>query len=74
MPDGCPRGGVLTQASILRITASGTTTSPVPRGAFVLDRLLRQPPEPPPANVAAIEPDVRGATTIREQLQKHRNQ
>ncbi len=74
LPDGCPRGGVLTQASILRITANGTTTSPVPRGAFVLDRLLGQPPEPPPANVAAIEPDVRGATTIREQLQKHRNQ
>lgn len=74
LPAGCPRGGILTQASILRITANGTTTSPVPRGAFVLDRLLGQPPEPPPSNVAAIEPDVRGATTIREQLQKHRNQ
>lgn len=67
-----PRGGFLTQASILKITANGTTTSPVPRGAFVIDRLLGQPPEPPPAAVAAIEPDVRGATTIREQLAKHR--
>ncbi|MCX6934306.1 MAG: DUF1588 domain-containing protein, partial [Verrucomicrobia bacterium] len=62
----------LTQASILKITANGTTTSPVPRGAFVLDRLLGQPPDPPPANIPAIEPDVRGAKTIREQLQKHR--
>ena len=31
------------------------------------------PPDPPPANVAAVEPDVRGATTIREQLAKHRD-
>ena len=69
----CPRGGFLTQASILKITANGTTTSPVPRGAFVMARLLGQPPDPPPANVAAVEPDVRGATTIREQLDKHRN-
>lgn len=73
LPPDCPRGGLLTQASILKITANGTTTSPVPRGAFVMDRLLGEPPEPPPANVAAIEPDVRGATTIREQLAKHRD-
>lgn len=73
LPDDCPRGGFLTQASILKITANGTTTSPVPRGAFVIDRLLGEPPEPPPANVSAIEPDVRGATTIREQLAKHRD-
>jgi copper chaperone CopZ len=74
LPEDCPRGGFLTQASILKITSNGTTTSPVPRGAFVLDRLLGQPPEPPPANVAAIEPDVRGTTTIRQQLAKHREQ
>lgn len=73
LPPGCPRGGFLTQASILKITANGTTTSPVPRGAFVMERLLGQPPDPPPGNVAAVEPDVRGATTIREQLEKHRN-
>ena len=73
LPAGSPRGGFLTQAAILKITANGTTTSPVPRGAFVMDRLLGSPPEPPPANVAAVEPDVRGATTIREQLAKHRD-
>ncbi len=72
VPEDCPRGGLLTQAAILKITANGTTTSPVPRGAFVIDRLLGEPPEPPPANVSAIEPDVRGTTTIREQLAKHR--
>lgn len=72
LPAGSPRGGFLTQAAILKITANGTTTSPVPRGAFVMERLLGIEPEPPPPNVAAIEPDVRGASTIREQLAKHR--
>jgi Protein of unknown function (DUF1588)/Protein of unknown function (DUF1585) len=68
------RGGLLSQAAVLKVTANGTTTSPVPRGAFVLDRFLGQPPEPPPANIPAIEPDVRGATTIREQLDRHRSE
>ncbi len=74
LPPGSPRGGFLTQAAILKVTANGTTTSPVPRGAFVLDRLLGEPPDPPPPNIPAVEPDVRGATTIREQLEKHRAQ
>ncbi|MBI1373621.1 MAG: DUF1592 domain-containing protein [Phycisphaera sp.] len=73
LPAGCPRGPFLTQAAILKVTANGTTTSPVPRGAFVMQRLLGQPPDPPPANVPAVEPDVRGAKTIREQLDKHRS-
>jgi len=73
LPSECPRGGFLTQAAILKVTANGTTTSPVPRGAFVMARLLGRPPEPPPPNVPAVEPDVRGAATIREQLDKHRS-
>ena len=73
LPADCPRGGFLTQAAILKVTANGTTTSPVPRGAFVMARLLGQPPDPPPPNIPAIEPDVRGAKTIREQLDKHRS-
>lgn len=73
LPPDSPRGGFLTQASLLKITANGTTTSPVPRGTFVMDRLLGLPPDPPPPNVPAVEPDVRGATTIREQLDKHRS-
>jgi len=72
LPENHPRGPFLTQASLLKITANGTTTSPVPRGAFVMARLLGEEPDPPPPNVPAIEPDVRGAKTIREQLDKHR--
>ena len=66
------RGGVLTQASILKVTANGTSTSPVLRGVWVLDRIMGRPVPPPPPNVPAVEPDIRGATTIREQLAKHR--
>ena len=68
-----PRGGFLTQGSVLKITANGTTTSPVPRGAYVIERLVGVPPDPPPPNVPAVEPDVSGAVTIREQLAKHRD-
>ncbi len=73
LPDGSPRGGVLTQAAVLKVTANGTVTSPVMRGAWVMKRLLGKPPQPPPPNVGSVEPDTRGATTIRELLDKHRN-
>jgi mono/diheme cytochrome c family protein len=72
LPPESHRGGVLTMASVLKVSANGTTTSPVIRGAYVLDRVMGTPPEPPPPGVPAIEPDIRGATTIREQLAKHR--
>ena len=72
LPDDSVRGGVLTQASVLKVTANGTTTSPVFRGSFVLSNLLGRPPSPPPANAGSVEPDIRGATTIREILAKHR--
>lgn len=72
LPKDCHRGGVLTMASVLKVTANGTYTSPILRGAFVLDRLLGTPSPQPPDGVPAIEPDIRGATTIRQQLAKHR--
>jgi hypothetical protein len=72
LPPGSHRGGVLTMASVLKVTANGTNTSPVMRGAWVLDRILGTPPPRPPADVPAIEPDIRGAKTIRQQLAKHR--
>jgi hypothetical protein len=73
LPADSPRGGLLTQASILKVSANGTTTSPVIRGAWVMKRLLGTPPPSQPADVGSIEPDTRGATTIREQLAKHRS-
>lgn len=72
LPKDSPRGGLLTQASILRVTANGTTTTPVMRGAWIMERLIGVDIPPPPSGVTAVEPDTRGATTIREQLDKHR--
>jgi hypothetical protein len=71
LPENSVYGGLLTQAAILKVTANGTTTSPVVRGAWVMERLLGQPPPPPPPSVPAVEPDIRGATTIRELLAAH---
>jgi mono/diheme cytochrome c family protein len=72
LPKDSIRGGVLAQAAVMKVTANGTTTSPVLRGAWVLNKVLGQPAPPPPAGVPAVEPDIRGATTIRAQLDKHR--
>ena len=68
------RGGLLTQASVLKVTANGTTTSPVKRGAWIMTRILGKPPQPPPPSVPAVEPDIRGAVTIRDQLARHRSE
>ena len=67
------RGGLLTQASIHAVTSNGSTTSPVARGVWVLEKFLGTPAPPPPPDVPPIEPDIRGATTIKEQLAKHRD-
>lgn len=72
LPPDSHRGGVLTMGSVLKVTANGTTTSPVLRGAWVLDRILGTPPPKPPDNVGTLEPDTRGTKNIREQLAKHR--
>jgi hypothetical protein len=72
LPENSPRGGVLTQAGVLKVTANGTVTSPILRGTWVMKRLMGEIPPPPPPNVGSIEPDTRGATTVRELLDKHR--
>lgn len=67
------RGGLVTQGAILKVTADGTHTSPVVRGVFINERILGNHIPAPPPGVPAIEPDIRGATSIRDQLEKHRN-
>lgn len=66
------RGGLLGHASIHKVTANGTNTSPVVRGVWVMERILGQLAPPPPPGVPGVEPDIRGALTLREQLDKHR--
>ena len=73
LPEDSLRGGVLAQASVLRVTANGTNTSPVTRGAWVMERILGETPQPPPPGIPGVEPDTRGALTLRELLAKHRS-
>ena len=72
LPADSLRGGLMTQASVLKVTANGTTTSPVLRGHWITERILGLETPPPPPTVEAVEPDIRGAVTIRQQLEKHR--
>ncbi len=73
LPADSPRGGVITQAAVLKVTANGTNTSPVMRGVWMIENVFGKPVPPPPAGVPAVEPDISGATTLREQLDRHRN-
>jgi len=72
LPANSIRGGVLTQGSVLKVSANGTNTSPILRGIWVLERIYGEEPPPPPAGIPGVEPDIRGASTIRELLAKHR--
>ncbi len=71
LPDGSPYGGLWTQSAVLKVTANGTNTSPVKRGRWVAERLLGIPIPPPPPNIKPVDPDTRGAKTLREQLALH---
>jgi len=66
------RGGLLGHGSILTVSANGIETSPVTRGVWMLDNIFGTPPPPPPDDVPALDPDVRGAKTVRDLLTKHR--
>ncbi|MEO0414330.1 MAG: DUF1592 domain-containing protein [Verrucomicrobiota bacterium] len=66
------RGGLTGQGAFLTASANGVDTSPVVRGVYLLEQILGEVPAPPPPDVPGLEPDIRGATTIREMLVKHR--
>ena len=67
---GTPRGGVLTQASVLTVSSYATRTSPVLRGKWILDNLLNAPPPDPPADVPNLDETTIGtAASMRDQLQ-----
>jgi Protein of unknown function (DUF1592)/Protein of unknown function (DUF1588)/Protein of unknown function (DUF1587)/Protein of unknown function (DUF1585)/Protein of unknown function (DUF1595)/Cytochrome C oxidase, cbb3-type, subunit III len=78
LPAGSPRGGVLTQGTILAVTSNPDRTSPVKRGLFILDNILGSPPAPPPPNIPSLEEagkKVSGRTpSAREAMVLHRSQ
>jgi hypothetical protein len=71
--NGHPRGGLLGHSSIHTVTANGVDTSPIIRGVWLLENILGTPPSPPPPDIEPIEPDTRGSTTIRDQMERHRS-
>lgn len=75
LPQNSPRGGVLTQGSILTITSNPTRTSPVVRGKWILEQILGTPPPPPPPNVPELEESKEASETasLRERLEIHRD-
>lgn len=76
LPPDSPRGGILTQGTMLGVTSNPTRTSPVKRGVFVLDNILGTPPPPPPPNIPPLEDAAKGVTnhapSLRETLAAHR--
>jgi hypothetical protein len=68
------RGGLLAHGSVLKVTANGSNTSPTLRGVWVCRRIIGETIPPPPESVPAIEPDIRGTKTIRQQLERHRSE
>lgn len=74
LPAGSKRGGLLGTAGILALNAHATTTSPTHRGKFVRGYLLCQEiPPPPPGVVTTLEPPVGMNTTLRQRLERHRD-
>jgi hypothetical protein len=75
LPPDSPRGGVLTQGTMLAVTSNPTRTSPVKRGVFILDAILGTPPAPPPPNIPSLEdaasPEKLRGMTLRETLALH---
>jgi hypothetical protein len=70
---GTPRGGVLTQASVLTVSSYATRTSPVLRGKWILENLLNAPPPDPPAGTPRLDEAKVGAdASLRRQLEVHR--
>ncbi|MHB1079332.1 MAG: DUF1592 domain-containing protein [Prosthecobacter sp.] len=72
---GTPRGGILTQGSILTLTSTPTRTSPVKRGKYLLENILGTPPPPAPGGVPPLDERKQqlGKLTLRQQFSEHRS-
>ena len=75
LPKDSPRGGVLTQGSVLVSTSTPTRTSPVIRGKWILEQILGTPPPPPPPDVPPLQEQkqINQTTSVRQRLEQHRS-
>jgi len=76
LPEGSPRGGLLTQGGVLMVTSNPTRTSPVKRGQFILENILGTPTPPPPPDIPSLEDTIKNLAgrepTTREVMEVHR--
>jgi len=68
-----PRGGLLTQASVLSLTSDGVRHRPVHRGVWIWESIFGKSPPPPPPNVEPLAPtpSEKPKATVRDQLEAH---
>jgi hypothetical protein len=67
-------GGVLTQAAVLSGLSDGREANPVKRGAWLARKIIAEPPDDPPPNVPRLPEDDGSHLTLRQKLERHRNQ
>ena len=67
-------GGVLTQAAVLSGLSDGREANPVKRGAWLARKIIAEPPDDPPPNVPRLPEDDGAQLTLRQKLERHRNQ
>ncbi len=74
LPANSHRGGVLTMAGVLTVTAMPSRTSPVKRGKYILEEILGTPPPPPPPDVPALKEQKsdKDGGSLRQRLEAHR--
>ena len=70
LPEG-RRGGLVTTAAFLASASENTRTSPVRRGAWILEKIFNRPPPPPPPNVNAVLPDSGDGDTASSLVRSH---
>ena len=71
LPDST-RGGLATMGAVLAATSPPGRTSPVIRGAWVVENLLGEELAPPPPNIPELKTDNQ-KRTVREELERHRS-
>lgn len=74
LPAASPRGGLLGMSAVLAMGSNGERTSPVERGAWVLRKLLHEPPPPAPPNVPQLSRLADKPLSPREKLRAHQEE
>lgn len=74
LPEGSPRGALLGQGSFLLANSTGADSHAIRRAVWIRDRLLNDPPAPPPPDVPSLEESTPNfhELSVPQQLAVHR--